>query len=300
MIYTIQNDQLTVQVEDLGAQLASVRTPDGTEYLWQGNPDIWARRAPILFPVIARLRDNTYTLEGVPYTISSHGFARDMVFSLEEQRENFVSFQLTDTPETRKVYPFSFSLTVTYVLEGNRLKKIHWVENRSDRDMYYELGAHDGFRAPIEPGAPMSSYAIRLPGAEQVRFYGMDEHCVVTPKGESIPLENGRLPLTPSSFGLDTMILDCPPLATAQLVDDWGHPRVTVKFAGFDYLGLWTAPKPFDTGYVCIEPWTSLPDASFVGRELSQKAGVRCLAPGQREVLTYTTTINHRSKEELE
>ena len=124
----------------------------------------------------------------------------------------------------------------------------------------------------------------------------MENNVTVTSNG----LENGRLPLTPSSFGLDTMILDCPPLATAQLVDDWGHPRVTVKFAGFDYLGLWTAPKPFDTGYVCIEPWTSLPDASFVGRELSQKAGVRCLAPGQREVLTYTTTINHRSKEELE
>ena len=81
MIYTIQNESLTVRVEDLGAQLSSIQPPDGTEYLWQGDPDIWARRAPILFPFIGRLRENTYCLDGLPYAISTHGFARDMVFS---------------------------------------------------------------------------------------------------------------------------------------------------------------------------------------------------------------------------
>ena len=52
MIVTIQNECLTVDIEDLGAQLASVRNHHGTEYLWQGDADIWARRAPILFPVL--------------------------------------------------------------------------------------------------------------------------------------------------------------------------------------------------------------------------------------------------------
>ena len=222
MIYTIQNEFLTVRVEDLGAQLSSIQAPDGTEYLWQGDPDIWARRAPILFPFIARLRENTYYLDGQPYAISTHGFARDMVFSLADQGEDHISLQLTDTPETRKVYPFSFSLTVTYTLEKNRLKKSHRVENRSQRDMYYELGAHDGFRAPVEPGVPMSSWSIRLPGVERVQFYGMDESCTLTPKGDAIPLEDGKLPLTPSTYGLDTMVLDRPPRALAQLVDDRG------------------------------------------------------------------------------
>ena len=165
--------------------------------------------------------------------------------------------------------------------------------------MYYELGAHDGFRAPVEPGVPMSSWSIRLHGVERVQFYGMDASCTLTPKGETIPLEGGKLPLTPSTYGLDTMVLDRPPRALAQLVDDWGHPRVSVEFPDFDYLGIWTAHKPFDTGYVCIEPWSSLPDATFVWRELSQKAGVRRLAPGEREELSYLTTINHRSKEEM-
>ena len=288
MIYTIQNEFLTVQAEDLGAQLASIRTPDGEEYLWQGDPDIWARRAPILFPFIARLREGKYDLDGQTYSISTHGFARDSLFSVVDQGPDRISFQLTDTPETRAVYPFAFSLTVTYSLEGNRLVKSHRVENRSDRDMLYELGAHDGFRTP----GPMGEWSIRLPGLNTASFYGMDEACVITPKGAEVPLKAQSLPLTPSSFGLDTMVLDCPPQARAELLDPSGSPRVTVDFPGFDYLGLWTADKPFDTGYVCIEPWSSLPDASFVGRELSSKAGVRRLAPGGSETLTYTTTIH--------
>ena len=291
MIYTIQNEFLTVRVEDLGAQLSSIQAPDGTEYLWQGDPDIWARRAPILFPFIARLRENTYYLDGQPYAISTHGFARDMVFSLVEQGEDHISLQLTDTPEPRKVYPFSFSLTVTYTLEGNRLKKSHRVENRSDKDMYYELGAHDGFRAPVEPGVPMSSWSIRLPGVERVQFYGMDESCTLTPKGDAIPLEDGKLPLTPSTYGLDTMVLDRPPRALAQLVDDWGHPRVSVEFPDFDYLGLWTADKPFDTGYVCIEPWSILPGRDNLVEELSQMPDMTTVAPGQTFENRWSITI---------
>ena len=293
MIYTIQNQRLAVQVEDLGAQLASIRTPDGEEYLWQGDPDIWARRAPILFPFIGRLREESYDLDGTAYAISTHGFARDMAFPVTDQEPDRISLRLTDTPETRRVYPFAFSLTVTYALEGNRLVKSHRVENRSDRDMLYELGAHDGFRVP----GPMKEWSVRLPGLEAVRLYGMDGQLMVTPPGEPIPLTEGALPLTPASFGLDTLILDSPPGARAVLTDPLGRPRVAVTFLDFPYLGLWTADKPFETGYVCIEPWSSLPDATFVGRELGDKAGVRRLAPGESETLSYTTEIFTNEKE---
>ena len=288
MIYTIQNELLTVQVEDLGAQLASIRTPDGREYLWQGNPDIWARRAPLLFPFIARLRGESYDLEGESYSIPIHGFAKNQVFSVAEQGPDHISFQTADTPETRALYPFSFSLTVTYALEGNRIKKSHVVENRSGRDMLYELGAHDGFQVP----SPMDQWAIRLPGVEAIAFYPMDEEKMVNPKREPVALERGRMPLTPSTYGQDTIILDSPASHTAVLVDGQDRPWVTVEFPDFPYLGVWTADRPFDTGYVCIEPWSSLPDATFVSRELSDKAGVRRLAPGQRETLAYTTTIH--------
>ena len=293
MIVTIRNESLTVDIEDLGAQLASVRDHHGTEYLWQGDADIWARRAPILFPILGRLKDNTYLLDGVPNKIGQHGFARDCVFELVEQSDTKAVFRLTDTAETRRLYPFSFSLTVTYILEGNRLTKCHRVENRSKQVMYYELGVHDGFRAPLGENETMSQYAIRLPGWEDtITPYGMDEHAMVTPKGEPIALNNGRLSLTPSTYHLDTVILDQPPQAKAVLVDGQDRPRITVEFSQFPYLGIWTQNKLFDTNYVCIEPWSTLPDATFVGRELKEKAGIRSLRPGAAEELSYTTTFS--------
>ena len=178
MTVTIQSDLLTVDIDSLGAQLASIRTRDGEEYLWQGDPDIWARRAPILFPFIGRLKDSTYLLQGTPYTISTHGFARDMEFEVAEQAQDAVSFQLTHTPQTLAVYPFAFTLTVTYALKGNELTKTHRMFNASQEEMLYELGAHDGFRVPVGDGITMADYTIRLPGVDSVRFYGMDENLI--------------------------------------------------------------------------------------------------------------------------
>ena len=67
---------------------------------------------------------------------------------------------------------------------------------------------------------------------------------------------------------------------------------MTLDFPGFPYLGLWTQGREEDTNYVCIEPWSTLPDAVFVGRGLEDKRGIRTLQPGQSEVLQYTTTFD--------
>ena len=292
MVYEIHNEFLSVKIEDAGAQLASVKDRTGTEYLWQGDPDIWPRRAPLLFPIIARLKDNRYLLEGEAWTIPTHGFCRSAPFTVAEQAEDRISFRYRDTEETRKVYPFAFSLTVAYHLEGRSLKKTHTVENPGNKPMPYELGGHDGWRAPIGGGERMDDYAIRFPGVEEIQPYGMDAENMITPKTEIYRLNNGRMPLKPSVYGLDTIILDALPQRRAILEDGGGKPRLSVEFNDFPYLGVWTAAKDFDTNYVCIEPWTTLPDAVFAGRELTEKAGIRILQPGHSETLSYSVTIH--------
>jgi len=292
MTVTLKNEQLTVVIDDLGAQLCSVQTPSGREYIWQADPAVWGRHAPLLFPVIGRLKDSQYTLKGRTYTIPSHGFARDSRFEVTEQTGTSATFRLTHSEETLKLWPFPFVLTVTYTLEETRLTKSCRVDNVGEDTMYFELGGHDGFVAPLEEGESMSDYAIRIPGMVGIQPYGMDEACMLTPKSAVYPLDKGRIPLKPAAFGLDTVILDELPVSTARLVDRSGRPRVTLEFAGFPYLGIWTADKPFDTNYVCIEPWSTLPDGTFVGRGLEDKEGIRVLEPGQSQTLTYTTTFN--------
>lgn len=289
---TLKNEVLTAAIDQKGAQLCSVKGKDGTEYIWQADPKVWGRHAPLLFPVIGRLKDSQYTLEGKTYTIGAHGFARDAMFEVVEQSETSVSLRITDSPETLEKWPFAFALTVTFALDGDKLRKTCQVENRSDRTMYYELGSHDGFNAPNCSGEQMSDWAVRLPGVDTLEPYGMNESCMLTVKERKLPLEHGRIPLKPMTYGLDTIVLSDLPCRTAQLVDGNDRVRVTMEFEDYDYLALWTMDMHEDTNYVCIEPWTTLPDAEFVGRDLTEKAGIRALAAGQSEQRTYTTRFS--------
>ena len=71
-----------------GAELQSVRLKeDNTEYLWQGDSTYWGRRAPILFPIVGRLVDNTYYVDGKSYSLTQHLVsARDLTFCERTKR----------------------------------------------------------------------------------------------------------------------------------------------------------------------------------------------------------------------
>lgn len=291
MNITLKNDKLTVVISTLGAEIQSMTTPSGTELMWQADPAIWGRHAPLLFPIIGRLKDQQYTLEGKVIKISQHGFARDTEFTVDQQSDTSVAFSITDSPETKKVYPFSFRLSITYRLKDNVLEKVHTVTNRSDCVMPYEIGGHDGYRTTLNPGESMADYAIEFPGQTEIHPFQMDEHCFLTPEKLSYPLVDGKLPMPPKVLGLDTVVLEKLPVNRVTLSNCKNPIRLTVEFADFDYLGIWTMPMDFDTHYVCIEPWTTLPECTFVSSELSGKAGIRLLQPGQTESLSYTVTV---------
>jgi len=292
MYVTLQNQELTVKIDTLGAQMVSVLDAGGVERVWRADPAVWGRHAPLLFPIIARLKDGKYTLAGEEYHISQHGFARDSEFTLLQQSQNSVTLRLTDSPATHKVYPCSFTLDVTYTLEGDCLTKSHTVINQGTEEMFYELGGHDGFATTLLPGESMSDYYLEFPGMTELHPYGMDPENMITPKGSVWPLRaGGRLPLPPRVLGLDTVILDDLPQRQVTLASRTNSRRVTLRFDQFDYLGIWTQNREEDTDYICIEPWTTLPDAVFAGRGLEDKPGVRRLLPGARETLTYTTAF---------
>ena len=76
----LKNNELTIRVAELGAELQSIRDCNGREYMWQAGPE-WPRHSPILFPIVCSVNDNTYVVDGREYHLPRHGFARDTMFT---------------------------------------------------------------------------------------------------------------------------------------------------------------------------------------------------------------------------
>ena len=52
---TIQNEFLSLTVDTHGAEAVSLKNAAGEELLWQADPAVWKRHAPILFPYTGKL-----------------------------------------------------------------------------------------------------------------------------------------------------------------------------------------------------------------------------------------------------
>ncbi len=292
MIYELKNDYIKVKADSLGAELKSIKRindEDNIEYLWQLNPDIWERQAPLLFPIIGRLKDEEYTYNGNTYRIDIHGFARFRDFMAIQVSENEVSFILETDDDTLAAYPFKFKLTVNYALSGNNIIKSHIVENKGKARLFYEIGGHEGYNLALFEGEKMEDYFIDFPGMTSLNTYTTDENIMINMKKKTLELEDGKIFLSPKVFKDDALIIDEFSKRKVMLRNAKNQRGIDVDFRDFKYLGLWT--KYMRSNYVCIEPWSSLPDCNFLGKELLEKQDIRILDAGDLEKLVYTITI---------
>lgn len=289
-MFTLGNDVLAVRVSNVGAELHSV-VRDGVERMWCGDPAVWGRRAPLLFPLIGRLRDGWYALDGRRIDAPTHGFCRDRAFDVEQVSDTEVRFATASDEQTRAVYPFDFRLTVRFALEGPTLVKTHEVENLGSAPMPFELGGHEAYATRLLPNEHMADCFVRFEGLDAIEMFGMDEAGILTLPKTAVPLEDGCLTRTPEQLGIDTVVLENVPGSAVALASAASPYEVRVEFPDFPYLGIWTKAGQGDARYLCIEPWSALPDAHFSPRELPEKPGVRTLAPGERAVLSYRMTF---------
>ena len=141
MNYTIKNSILQVEIASKGAEVQSVKSlHSGYEYIWQADPEVWQRHAPVLFPIVGKLKNDEYTYQGKTYHLTQHGFARDSEFKVERHTDESITFLLTDSAKTREVYPFKFELRVNYNLLNNLLEENFSVVNKSDGAMIFGIG----------------------------------------------------------------------------------------------------------------------------------------------------------------
>ncbi len=292
MQYTIENQAFVVTIDSKGAELCSMRSKQsGMEYVWQADPAVWARHAPILFPIVGRLKDKKYTVGGKEYSITQHGFGRDLEFACTDRSASSIAFTLTPNEYTKEMYPFDFALTVRYTLEGSTLVKQHIITNNGQDTLYYEVGGHDAYRVALHEGETMADYYVDFGEGDAVHPIVNDDALMLTEKKRTVPLKDGRLYLTGDLFALDALILDDLKTRSVCIRSDKSDCCVRMDFADFPYLGIWSKYIGADTNYVCIEPWSTLPDAAYLDHALERKIGVRCLPAGETEILSFSTTI---------
>ena len=144
---TLKNKRLTVGIAKLGAELKSMQR-DGIEYIWQALPEVWAGSAPLLFPICGGLKNDSYTYGGRTYRLEKHGFARHQLFAVEEATDTHAVFLHVSNAETRACYPFDYELRVIYDLSGDSLCVTYRVDNKTDGEMYFSIGAHEAYYTP--------------------------------------------------------------------------------------------------------------------------------------------------------
>src|SRR4051812_40629744 len=117
-MHQIENQHLKISAREYGAELTSVFfKKTATEHLWQADEKIWGWHAPVLFPVVGRCLNDQIIIDGQPYSMEKHGFARKSQFRLLELGDTKMTFSLKESAETLKIYPFRFEFLISYRLK---------------------------------------------------------------------------------------------------------------------------------------------------------------------------------------
>jgi len=267
MIITISNTKISATINSIGAELIRLEK-DNKNYIWTVDETYWNKTSPILFPIVGRLKNDSYSINNTTFELPRHGFARNYDFQIVNQTENSVLFQLESNSDTLKNYPFDFQLQLEYVLEGNSLKTKYSVVNKSNETMPFSIGAHPAFA--IENNFP--DYSLRFNKEDEFISYELENE-QFNNSFKEISTVNNTISLDYSLFEKDALVFKHLNSNELTLLEN-EQEVLSVQFDGFPYLGIWTKPN---APFLCIEPWCGLADNVNHNGELSVKEGINLL-----------------------
>ena len=248
----VENDKLRVEILKKGAEIASVVSKNGdTEYVWQADAAIWGRHAPLLFPIVGKLKDDRYEYNGTIYHMSQHGFARDMVFKVDEHQENYVKLSLEATDETLAKFPFRFLLEVEYSLDKNQLSTKYTITNLDNYEkMYFSIGAHPGFKVPLDSGTKFEDYYIEIDPVITRNFIPVNKDILVQ-TDKTYRTNQTKFDLSRDLFKDGVLIIETTGDTTVTLASDKSDRKIVMKYAAMPYLGFWST-YPDEAAFVCM------------------------------------------------
>ena len=287
----LENEALRVEINDFGAELARIYDKNAQrEVLWNADPAYWNRHAPVLFPFVGALQDEQYLYHHKNYRMGQHGFARDSEFTVVEQQPTCICHKLAWTEESLQKYPFKFSLYITHILSENEIKVCWKVVNEQEDAMYFGIGAHPAFLAPVKAGEQQEDYFLNLySDKENYTCLRINENgLALTETPETFTTQDGFCSLHKDLFADGVWIFEDGQLQKVGLALPDKTPYIEINCEGFPYVGIWTKPgAPF----VCLEPWYGrTDDAGFKGN-IQDKAGIQKLDAGKTFEADYTITV---------
>ena len=255
----LKNDVAVVEIKKAGAEIVSFKSlVNDTEYVWDGNENIWGSHAPVLFPLVCAVVNNEIRVDGKTYEIGNHGFAKFSDFEVVEANDTTAVFKLTYSEKTLAMYPYKFNLFITYTLNGNKLETKYKVENADDKEIYFQLGTHPAFNCPLDKENQFEDYYLEFDQEETLeRFFMNAGNCIVSDKSEVL-IENSKiLPLTHELFYDGALVFKKINSQKITLKSKKSAKHVVVSYENLPTLGIW---QKKDAPFVCIEPWYGLAD----------------------------------------
>jgi galactose mutarotase-like enzyme len=279
--HTLRSDDITATISPDGAELISLKNVQGLELIWQAGP-LWPRHAPILFPIVGRLKNDALRHRGKVYPMTQHGFARDRRFDWAERGPTSCTLVLVDDAETRARYPFAFRLTVTYTVAQAHLDVAFEVTNTGDEMLPASIGAHPAFNWPLLPGLAKEAYRLTFSSEEREPIRRLKDGLLRT-MPEPTPIQGKALALAEQLFEDDAIILDHPASVSVRYAADRG-PSIEVSWQEFPELGVWSK---LGAPLLCIEPWHGFASPVNFDGEFVDKPGLMQIAPGAIRTLKY-------------
>ncbi len=284
--FTLRNDTMTATVAAEGAELCSLKNAQGLELLWQAG-EAWPRHAPLLFPIVGRLKNDELRHGGKIYPMTQHGFARDRRFDWVKREPASCTLLLVDDAATRARYPFTFRLSVTYTLDDADLKIALEIANTGDEMLPASIGAHPAFNWPLLAGLAKEDYALVFSAEEPMPIRRLKDG-LLRAAPEPTPVRGDRLALSERLFDDDAIIMDRPASHSVRYAARSG-PQVEVSWEGFRELGIWSKPK--GAPFLCIEPWHGFASPADFDGEFKDKPGLMHIARGDGRSLKYRIRI---------
>jgi galactose mutarotase-like enzyme len=278
--HAMSNGTLSAEVKADGAELCSLRDASGAEVLWQAGP-IWPRHAPVLFPIVGRLKDDTLRHEGRAHRLTQHGFARDKRFAWLNRSATACRLVLHEDAETRAAYPFAFRLEIAYALDDDAIEQRFTVTNPGRGVLPASLGAHPAFAWPLADGVEKTAHALEFAEPEPAPIRRLADG-LLQAQSEPTPIAGRTLALEPALFAADAVILPDPASRSVRYTAPEA-PAIEVAWEGFRQLGLWSRAQG---DFLCIEPWHGTASPADFDGEFRDKPGLMLIPPGEHRTLS--------------